>query len=170
MEKRNIKFSNKYLDNVITRYQKSRSIYDLLYFSVIWTFIAILFKYLEIPLITIGALLSAGFLNFNFKLFKLTKYQGNIDDYVRKTAFLLGYFMIILTVAVQAYFNSEDVKYDIETKKYLSFRYLGNSYKVDDKLRFVGETTTYIFLYNKKDESKLIFPKTKIDNLKIQRK
>ena len=170
LENRNIKFSKKYLDNVINRYQKSRSIYDLLYFAVIWTFVAILFKYLDIPLITVGALVSAGFLNFNFKLFKLTKHQGNVDDYVRKIAFFLGYIMIIFMVGVQAFFSSEVVKNERDTTKYISFNYLGKSYNVDDKLRFVGETSTYIFLYNKPDETTLIFPKTKIDNLKINAK
>lgn len=169
-EKRNVKFSNNYLNNVIARYQKSRSSYDFLYFAVIWTFVAILFKYLDIPLITAGALVTAGFLNFNFKLFKLTKHKGNIDDYVRKIAFFLGYIMIIFMVGVQAYFSSVDIKYHRNTKKYLSFNYLGMLYKVDDKLRFVGETSTYIFLYNKPDETTLIFPKTKVDNLKINAK
>ncbi|MFC6269496.1 hypothetical protein [Frigoriflavimonas asaccharolytica] len=167
---RNQLFSKVHADKVFKRYRKSKMFGFFLYFSVFLVFPVILCKYFNIPLLTLGLLASSAFIYLIIRLFLFTKNKGKDSENIKLLAFFIIYISTIYFTSFQAFVSSDEVKFLSETKNNLSFNYQNKLYEVDDNLRFVGESTTYIFLYDKKGESTLIFPKLKVENLKTSPK
>lgn len=169
-QERDLIFNKEYAKKIIKRLERK---VGYAYINIITLFLAIIAPILsliegvsvEASTISIAA--------FTFFIIKFMLYLMDKPSFTQQfqiTSFFTLYIFLVGMLGMQAFFNSDKVINENYSKYNLSFNYLGKPYKVDDKLRFVGETTTYIFLYNKTDESTLIFPKTKVDNLKINAK
>lgn len=155
---------------IVERFERKNTPLYLFIYAFFITFISVFLSYLPFLNLTKSVAVTAGFTFFIFKFFRYVRSKARGSALVKVFAVGSVYVFALAMIFLQSIWNASDVINEKTTEHHLSFNYLGQPYIVNDKFRFVGETSTYIFLYNKTDESTLIFPKTKVDNLKINAK
>ena len=160
-----IAYSGEEVAKIVKKMEDRKTPTYLLYYAFFLSFLSVFLSYLPLINLTKSVVVTAGFAYLILRLFYLAKKRTADTALLKVFAFGAVYIYAILMLCLQSTWNASDVINEKITEHHLSFDYLGKSYKVEHTLRFIGETSTYIFLYNKTEESTLIFPKTKIDNL-----
>lgn len=167
---RSDKKNNKQLvDRFVWRVQKKRMASSLHLLSMLVGVIICVISYLPFFHSLQHSLFIAGFTYFMYRGFL---YRGrNMEKQKLQNVILITvYILIIGLMVLQAGSDAKNVITKDELDHKLSFDYGEKHFSVNSRIRYIGETSTYIFLYDKKVQETLIFPKTKIDNLKINAK
>lgn len=167
---KNLPYTGDEVYRIVGKIEKLKTSTYLLNYSFFLSLFSVLLSYLPLINLAKSVVVTAGFCYLIIKLFNHQKNRSQDRTLLKVFAFGAVYIYALSMLFLQSAWNSSDVINEKTTEHHLSFNYLGQPYIVNDKFRFVGETSTYIFLYNKTDESTLIFPKTKVDNLKIYAK
>lgn len=163
-------YTDDHAAKIVERFERKNTPLYLFIYSFFIAFFSIVLSYLPFLNLTKSVVVTAGFTYLIYKSFKYVRSQSKGSELVKFFAVGSVYVFAIAMIFLQSIWNASDVINEKATEHNLSFNYQNKLYKIDNTLRFIGETTTYIFLYNKTDESTLIFPKTKVDNLKINAK
>lgn len=156
------------ISNIVSRYKTNLVREYLIYISFFINLIVSALILLNIDANIYFSALTASLVYIWLKSFKnlQKKYAlkgGNVIIPIFSSILFISFFLVIMALG-----NATLVMYGSDEGDKTTFKYSNHQYETSKNLRFIGETGTYIFLYNKSEKNTLIVLKSKVENLKIQ--
>ena len=102
-------------------------------------------------------------------MYQITDFNNKEDKKnMLKFLMLFLYIILLISFAIWGYIDGNLIK-NTEFKNGIVFNENNQQFDTsNDTLNFIGETSSYIFLFDNKNRKSLIFQKDKIENFKIK--